>query len=59
MTMPPARLEAVSTLSVSRWRTSGRITRRSTTISMLCFLFFSSRISSVSSYRLPSTRTRT
>ena len=49
MTSPPVRPEAVSTLSVIRCRTSGRTTRRSTTISMLCFLFFSSLISSVSS----------
>ena len=49
MTSPPARPEAVSTLSVSRWRTSERTTSRSTTISMLCFLFFSSLISSLRS----------
>ena len=59
MTMPPARLEAVSTLSVSRWRMSGRTISRSTTISILCFLFLSSLISSVSSYSEPSTRART
>ena len=58
-TMPPDRLEAVSTESVSRRATSSRITSRSTTISMECFLFLSSLISSVSSYREPSTRQRT
>ena len=49
MTMPPDRPEAVSTESVSRRLMSGRMTRRSTTISMVCFLFLSSLISSVSS----------
>ena len=34
-------LAAVSTLSVSRWRMSGRMMSRSTMISMVCFLFFS------------------
>ena len=37
----------------------GFTTRRSTTISMLCLMFLSSRISSDSSYMLPSTITRT
>ncbi len=49
ITMPPDRLEAVSTLSVSRLATSSRMTSRSTTISMECFLFLSSLISSVRS----------
>ena len=59
ITMPPDRLEAVSTLSVSRRATSSRITSRSTTISMECLRFLSSLISSVRSYREPSARTRT
>ena len=59
MMMPPDRLEAASTLSVSRRVMSSRMTRRSTTISMECFLFLSSLISSVRSYREPSARTRT
>ena len=58
-TSPPERPEAVSTLSVSRCWMSGRMMSRSTTISMVCFLFFSSLISSSSSYRFPSTRART
>ena len=48
-TSPPERPEAVSTLSVSRCWMSGRMISRSTTISMVCFLFFSSLISSSSS----------
>ena len=58
MTRPPERLEAVSTESVSLRARSGFMMSRSTTTSMWCFLFLSSAISSVSSYKLPSTRTR-
>ena len=57
--VPPVSPEAVSTLSVRRCWISGRIIRRSTMISMECFLFFSSLISSSSSYKFPSTRART
>ena len=45
-TSPPDRPEAISTESVRRRAMSSRMTRRSTTISMECFLFFSKRISS-------------
>ena len=45
-TRPPARLAAISTLSVRRRVMSGRMTSRSTTTSISCFLFFSSLISS-------------
>ena len=48
-TSPPERAEAVSTESVSRRAMSLRMTSRSTTTSMECFLFLSSLISSVRS----------
>ena len=57
-TSPPESDAAVSAESVRRWMMSGRTIRRSTTISMLCFWFLLSLISSVRSYMLPSTRTR-
>ncbi|MNI22352.1 hypothetical protein D3C73_759060 [compost metagenome] len=56
---PPESFSAVSRESVSRVCTSSLITIRSTTTSMVCFLFFSSTISSVTSRSSPSTRTRT
>ena len=43
-TSPPASFDAVSMLSARRDIISGLITRRSTTTSMLCFLFFSKGI---------------
>ena len=58
--MPPDCFSASSTESVSLFCTSGLITSRSTTSSILCFTFLSSRTSSSSSkWKVPSTRTRT
>ena len=56
---PPESDEAVSILSVRRDFIPSFITRRSTIISILCFLFLSSFMSSESSYILPSILTRT
>ncbi|MNI24817.1 hypothetical protein D3C73_784480 [compost metagenome] len=56
---PPDSFKAVSMESVSRVCTSSLMTIRSTTTSIVCFLFFSSSISSVTSRSSPSTRTRT
>ena len=56
---PSAIRRVVSTESVSLRSISGRTTRRSTTISILCFLFLSSLISSDNSYILPSMIART
>ncbi len=56
---PSARESTFSTESVSLLSMPGFTTSLSTTISILCLIFLSSLISSVSSYRLPSTRTRT
>ena len=61
ITMPPVRPEAVST-RVRQAAADVRLgsTSRSTTISMVCFLFFSSwMISSPGRRQVPSTRTRT
>ena len=49
----------VSMESVRRFSIPGFTTRRSTTISILCLIFFSSVISSDSSWRFPSIITRT
>ena len=57
--IPSASFNVVSIESVSLFSIPSLIERRSTTISILCFLFLSSLISSVSSYMLPSTITRT
>ena len=43
---PPVRLRAVSRLSARRLRTPSRMTRRSTTTSTVCLMFFSRVISS-------------
>ena len=59
MTFPPVRVDDISIASARRLRISSFITSLSTTISMLCFIFFSSLISSERSYKLPSIRTRT
>ena len=57
-TRPSATDTAVSMESASRLRTSGRMTRRSTTTEMSC-LYFLSRSNSSSSWRIsPSTLTR-
>ena len=57
--MPFASLRAVSAESVSLFSRPSLITSLSTTISMLCFLFLSSFISSFNSYWIPSTITLT
>ena len=56
---PSARCSTFSTESVSLFSIPGLTTSRSTMISILCLIFLSSVISSDSSYRFPSTRTRT
>ena len=53
----PAR-SAVSTLSVRRERDAGSSARRSTTSSMVCFVFLSRPVTSSRLTTLPSTRTR-
>ncbi len=59
MIIPPESFDAVSTESASLDRMDSCITRRSTTTSTVCFLFFSSFMLSDRSYIMPSTRTRT
>ena len=56
---PSANSSTFSMESARRRSIPAFTTRRSTTISILCLIFFSREISSVSSYRLPSIRTRT
>ena len=56
---PSASFNVVSIESVSLFCIPSLIESRSTTISILCFLFLSSLISSVSSYMLPSIITLT
>ncbi len=56
---PSERAITFSIESVSRFSIPCLTTRRSTTISILCFIFLSSLISSESSYILPSTWTLT
>ncbi len=58
-TTPSARRSAVSSESLSRDPRLSRMTRRSTTTSMVCFLALASSISSESSRNWPFTRTRT
>ncbi|MNO80328.1 hypothetical protein D3C76_715340 [compost metagenome] len=57
--LPPESFRAVSNESVNLVSISSLTTIRSTTTSMVCFLFFSSSISSDKSRSSPSTRTRT
>ena len=57
-TRPSARATAVSTLSASRLRRSGRITSRSITTAMSCLYFLSRTMSSSSRRSSPSTFTR-
>ncbi len=59
VTIPSASLSAVSSESASRRPSVSETTSRSTTTSMVCFLFLSSSIVSSSSRSLPFTRTRT
>ena len=56
---PSVSASTFSMESVRRRSIPSFTTRRSTTISILCLIFLSSLISSDSSYRLPSTLTRT
>ena len=56
---PSASSSAFSTESVRRFSIPSFTTSRSTTISILCLIFLSRLISSDSSYRFPSTITRT
>ena len=58
-TMPSAHFDAVSIESAKRDSIPSLTTRRSTTISMECFLFFSNIISSSNVRTTPSTRART
>ena len=58
-TRPDVRCRTFSMESVRRFSIPSFTTRRSTTISMLCLIFFSRTISSDRSYKLPSTITRT
>ena len=57
-TTPSASRSAVSSESASRAAPVSRMTRRSTTTSIVCFLFLSSSISSARSRTVPLTRTR-
>ena len=59
MALPSVSSNTFSSESVSLFSMPGFTTRRSTTMSILCFIFFSIGISSESSYMLPSTITRT
>ena len=59
MALPSVSSNTFSSESVSLFSMPGFTTKRSTTISILCFIFFSIGISSESSYMLPSTITRT
>ncbi len=59
MTRPSESPRTVSMDSERRFSIPGFTTRRSTTISILCFWFLSSVISSESSYIFPSAITRT
>ena len=56
---PSASANTFSMESVRRLSIPSLTTRRSTTISIVCLMFFSSLISSDNSYKFPSTRTRT